>query len=79
MSQGSSEKKSENKKITILVIICSILGLAAVTLTTNGALRILLLLMALVIAITVWAYVSKTVKTHPHAHTNNAKGDNNEK
>lgn len=30
MSQGSSEKKSENKKITILVIICSILGLAAV-------------------------------------------------
>ena len=56
-----------------------VLGLAAVTLTTNGALRILLLLIALVIAVSVWAYIARTVKLHPHAHNSNVTGEKHEK
>ena len=75
MDLGLSQKQA----VAILYAISAILGLAAVTLTTNGALRILLLLMALVIAIVVWAYISKTVKLHPHAHNHTAEGEENER
>lgn len=74
MDLGLSQKQS----VAILYAISAILGLAAVTLTTNGALRILLLLLALVIAISVWAYISRTVKLHPHKHQNSCEGEKHE-
>ena len=71
MDLGLSQKQA----VAILYAISAILGLAAVTLTTNGAMRILLLLIALVIAIVVWAYIARTVKLHPHTHQSNNKGE----
>ncbi|MBQ9044758.1 MAG: undecaprenyl/decaprenyl-phosphate alpha-N-acetylglucosaminyl 1-phosphate transferase [Oscillospiraceae bacterium] len=75
MDLGLNQKQA----VAILYAISAILGLAAVTLTTNGALRILLLLLALVIAVSVWAYVSRTIKLHPHGHPESTKGENDEK
>lgn len=75
MDLGLNQKQS----VAILYAISAILGLAAVTLTTNGALRILLLLLALVIAISVWAYISRTVKLHPHKHQDSCEGEDNGK
>ena len=62
MDLGLSQKQA----VAILYAISAVLGLAAVTLTTSGAMRILLLVIALVIALAVWAYVGNTVKHHPH-------------
>lgn len=62
MDLGLNQKQA----VAILYAISAILGLAAVTLTTNGTLRILLLLLALAIAIAVWAYIIKNVKHHSH-------------
>ena len=70
---------NQKQAVAILYAISAILGLAAVTLTTNGALRILLLLIALVIAVSVWAYIARTVKLHPHAHNSNVTGEKHEK
>ena len=75
MDLGLNQKQA----VAILYAISAILGLAAVTLTTNGALRILLLLIALVIAVSVWAYIARTVKLHPHAHNSNVTGEKHEK
>ena len=74
MDLGLSQKQA----VAILYAISAILGLAAVTLTTNGALRILLMLVALGIAVAVWAYIAKTLKIHPHTNQNNVKGENYE-
>ena len=71
MDLGLNQKQA----VAILYAISAILGLAAVTLTTNGAMRILLLLVALVIAAVVWAYIARTVKMHPHTHQQINKGD----
>ena len=51
MDLGLSQKQA----VAILYAVSAILGLAAVTLTTNGAIRILLLLLAFAIGIAVWA------------------------
>ena len=75
MDLGLNQKQS----VAILYAISAILGLAAVTLTTNGALRILLLLLALVIAIAVWAYISRTIKLHPHGNHEPSKGEHDER
>ena len=70
---------NQKQSVAILYAISAILGLAAVTLTTNGALRILLLLLALVIAIAVWAYISRTIKLHPHGNHEPPKGEHDER
>ena len=62
MDLGFNQKQS----VAILYAISAILGLAAVTLTTNGALRFLLLLLALAIAIAVWAFLSRAIKAQMH-------------
>lgn len=62
MDLGLNQKQA----VAILYAISAILGLAAVTLTTNGTMRILLLLLALAIAIAVWAYINKNIRHHPH-------------
>lgn len=62
MDLGLSQKQA----VAILYAVSAVLGLAAVTLTTSGAMRILLLLLALAIGIAVWAYINKTVRHHPH-------------
>ena len=64
MDLGLNQKQA----VAILYAISAVLGLAAVTLTTSGIVRITLLVMALVIALAVWAYVGATVKHHPHPH-----------
>ena len=64
MDLGLNQKQA----VAILYAISAVLGLAAVTLTTSGMMRVLLLLLALVIALAVWAYVGSTVKHHPHSH-----------
>lgn len=62
MDLGLNQKQA----VAILYAVSAILGLAAVTLTTNGTMRIMLLLLALAIAIAVWAYINKNIKHHPH-------------
>lgn len=62
MDLGLNQKQA----VAILYAVSAILGLAAVTLTTDGTMRILLLLLALAIAISVWAYINKNIKHHPH-------------
>lgn len=62
MDLGFNQKQS----VAILYAISAILGLAAVTLTTNGALRFLLLLLALAIAIAVWVFLSRAIKAQMH-------------
>ena len=71
MDLGFSQKQA----VAILYAISAILGLAAVTLTTNGVARIFLLLMALAIAISVWAYIAKTVKHHSQTSAQAIKGE----
>ncbi len=60
MDLGLNQKQA----VAILYAVSAALGLAAVTLTTSGMARILLLILALVIAGAVWAYVESTVKHH---------------
>ena len=60
MDLGLNQKQA----VAILYAVSAALGLAAVTLTTNGIARILLLILALAIAVSVWAYVESTVKHH---------------
>ena len=60
MDLGLNQKQA----VAILYAVSAVLGLAAVTLTTSGRMRILLLVTALVIALTVWAYIGSTLKHH---------------
>ena len=70
MDLGLNQKQA----VAILYAVSAILGLAAVTLTTDGTMRILLLLLALAIAISVWAYINKNIKHHPHEPDAHAGG-----
>lgn len=74
MDLGLNQKQA----VAILYAISAILGLAAVTLTTNGVMRILLLFAALIIAAVVWAFIAKTLKHHPHANERVIKGEEDE-
>ena len=60
MDLGLNQKQA----VAILYAVSAVLGLAAVTLAINGITRVLLLLMALLIAGAIWAYVGKTLKQH---------------
>ena len=60
MDLGLNQKQA----VAILYAVSAVLGLAAVTLAINGITRVLLLLMALLIAGAIWAYVGRTLKHH---------------
>ncbi len=77
MDLGLNQKQA----VAILYAISAVLGLAAVTLTTSGIVRILLLLLALCIGVAIWAYINRMVHHHPPVHkteepTDSDKGDN---
>lgn len=60
MDLGLNQKQA----VAVLYAVSAILGLAAVVLTTNGTLRILLLILAILIAAVVWAYIYKSMRSH---------------
>ena len=61
MDLGLNQKQA----VAILYAVSAALGLAAVTLTTSGIVRILMLLLALGIGVAIWAYINRMVH-HTH-------------